>query len=258
VPAIFLDEKIKQLTNLKDLENSLTTQKSSNASSNYYLIINILKDLNLLGHYLNKQNLTGTSLEFNQTRIRSEPEGPETYMTKLSVFYSSRDNLTCTNIPNNVATVKCIDNILENKLKIKLDNLYDIKLQPLLVEGNKLKCPLMTEEFKTKEFNCYLPTKGASSRRKLVWKLLLVRKNKSPNVEPRSSRNFNESITSLEDRSLNEETTQVDNEVQSHLKEDQVKEGTNKIQFFDFISKSIYIFIKNTFILRSLEYFTTD
>ncbi len=176
---------------------------------------------------MNKKNLTSASSEFNQLSLRSKLEEPETYLTKLSVFYSSQDSLTCTDIPKNITAVKCVDDILEKKLKMKLSNLYEIELQPLIVNKDQLRCTSIDSELKTNEFYCYLPTKSETSRRKLVWKLLLFGNNKNSNVEPRSSKNLNESSKSFKDNSSTKETDfQVDNEVQSRPKQDEIKDGS--------------------------------
>ena len=163
---------------------------------------------------------------------------PETFITKLSVFYSNNDTLTCSDVPpdtlppdynNTVVFIKCIDNILETKLKEKLSNVYEIiELQPLFVDKRKMLC---TETYfkTTTSFSCNLPIKSNSfaSRRKLIWKLVLVGKmgNFSSShgsfVEPRSSRIFNETEMMLV---VGQDVQDGSNE-RLAPKEDKIKEG---------------------------------
>lgn len=190
--------KTKQIAKIEDLKNSLNN--FPNTSSDYYLIINVLNDLNLLEYYLNRQdnnNLTKITTVFNPKNLVPETgssdktvraTGKESYVTKISVYYSNKDVLTCSQVPYNSSILKCSDNVLETKLRSKLETTYTIKVQPLFVDKLKIVCPRVIHAIKV--LDCTLPTTKDTARRKLIWKVLLTNKNQT--LEARSSRILND------------------------------------------------------------------
>lgn len=181
------------------MKNSLNN--FPNTSSDYYLIINVLNDLNLLEYYLNRQdnnnNLTKITTVFNPKNLVPETgpsdkivqaTGKESYVTKISVYYSNKDVLTCSQVPYNSSILECSDKILGAKLRSKLEATYTIKVQPLFVDKLKIVCPRVINAIKA--LDCTLPTTRDTARRKLIWKVLLTNKNQT--LEARSSRILND------------------------------------------------------------------
>lgn len=64
----------------------------------------------------------------------------ERNLTKLTVFYSSSDKLTCFEIFTNRSILRCIDDLLETKLVVKLSFFYHVQLQPLFIYKSKMIC----------------------------------------------------------------------------------------------------------------------
>ena len=94
---------------------------SSNSTSDYFLIINVLKDLKLLQYYMNKTKNPGNYLTnpraITNTNDKQDRKIPGTYVTKLTVFYSNKDQLTCNAISSNTSLYQCLDHLLDAKLK---------------------------------------------------------------------------------------------------------------------------------------------
>jgi hypothetical protein len=64
----------------------------------------------------------------------------ERNLTKLTVFYSNSDKLTCFEILTNSSLLRCIDDLLETKLVVKLSFFYHVQLQPLFIFKSKMVC----------------------------------------------------------------------------------------------------------------------
>ena len=64
----------------------------------------------------------------------------ERNLTKLTVFYSNSDKLTCFEILTNNSLLRCIDDLLETKLVVKLSLFYHVQLQPLFIYKSKMMC----------------------------------------------------------------------------------------------------------------------
>lgn len=146
----------------------------------------------------------------------------ERNLTRLTVFYSGIDILTCVQPSNKSSLLKCMDEILETKLILKLGYFYYSQLQPLMISKTKMNCTekestndegeqseekrkvslknfLISNRFKPKWssslidaasftgkslFKCRLMLKKASHRKKLIWNLYLILKNQTciPNM----------------------------------------------------------------------------
>ncbi len=92
----------------------------------------------------------------------------ERNLTRLTVFYSNSDRLYCYNATNETL-LKCIDDILESKLMLKLGQYYYIQLQPLLIAKSKMVCSNSTiqekYEFLTKTSTTkYSTTKWSNTK----------------------------------------------------------------------------------------------
>lgn len=64
----------------------------------------------------------------------------ERNLTKLTVFYSNSDKLTCFEIFTNRSLLRCVDDLLETKLVVKLSFFYHVQLQPLFIYKSKMIC----------------------------------------------------------------------------------------------------------------------
>lgn len=219
--SVLISKTFKTFIELPSLNLTQSTLKQIssytqlNKSSDYYLVISVLNDLNLLDYYLKNlpKNLTSTQSPLKQDG-NNKTNTKETFFTKLSVFYSSEDSLTCAEVPYNSSTVKCIDTILENKLKNKLSSLYEIDLQPLFVDRIKMIC--LTDLESEGKYKCRFPIMNITGRKKLIWRLLLV--GKVASVEPRSSRVLNGSDVSNVEMQTRSEMNEAVSSHQTQIK----------------------------------------
>lgn len=88
--------------------------------------------------YETNQNET---LSSNDTlQMRNSMKNCEKNLTKLSVFYSNVDKLSCFETQFNRSLLKCIDDLLETKLMRKIGLVYYVQLQPLFISKTKMNC----------------------------------------------------------------------------------------------------------------------
>lgn len=87
---------------------------------------------------LNANTENGT-LTPNET-IHAPMKNCEKNLTKLTVFYSNTDKLSCFETQFNRSLLKCIDDLLETKLMRKIGLLYFVQLQPLFIVKSKMNC----------------------------------------------------------------------------------------------------------------------
>jgi hypothetical protein len=101
----------------------------------------------------NNQTLRAPTIDEERISNLTDPNGNaklnindylscERNLTRLTVFYSNADVLNCheTLNGNNVTLLRCIDELLETKLIIKLGFYYYVQLQPLYISTHKMNC----------------------------------------------------------------------------------------------------------------------
>lgn len=88
----------------------------------------------------------GDQLSFNNNNNNPGKFNPNEYvncernLTKLTVFYSSADKLNCYEVLSNTSLLRCVDDLLETKLIVKLSYFYYVQLQPLFIFKSKMIC----------------------------------------------------------------------------------------------------------------------
>ncbi|CAF0824560.1 unnamed protein product [Brachionus calyciflorus] len=86
-------------------------------------------------------NLENVTANLNETVLNRETmRNCDKNLTKLTVFYSNTDKLNCFETQFNQSLLKCIDDLLETKLMLKIGILYYVQLQPLFISKNKMNC----------------------------------------------------------------------------------------------------------------------
>lgn len=156
----FSIESIKKLSsdnNIKTVHlkfNKPTVRARLNATTNLLFMEKLFQRLNqsitTTKAYTDKisLNLTDYPMFLNSTTIPNNKLNINDYLncernlTRLTVYYSSSDKLICHSTPSktNLTLLRCIDDLLETKLIVKLGQYYYIKLQPLLIYKTKMVC----------------------------------------------------------------------------------------------------------------------
>ena len=114
---------------------SLLEQPNLNSTTKKFFGVNLTKWVDSKLTNLSGQNSSNT----NRLNI-NDYLNCERNLTKLTVFYSNADKLTCFEIFTNSSLLRCIDDLLETKLVVKLSFFYHVQLQPLFIFKSKMMC----------------------------------------------------------------------------------------------------------------------